>query len=274
MEWYGFHTQAPARNTFSEGLKLIKENLANNIVYANVRSKYKKAPEYMPVDELDSPLSSEEAVAKLCGHDNSGGSCYSLALAYAANRNGMDVTDYRGGSSREILSYTFAALRLKANGDGKDIRNITPKDIGMKCHSNCYASDVLKMLPPNKETIMIFGGHAAVVRKKNDGSAEYLELQASSHASDYQKKYGYFSGWHSWNASHNTEGTDVNGSTFKYWEEGAMARFGKGAQGRQNVFTIDVDSCNTDGFRDLMGYINTDSAKQKKDKSYKAGGKV
>jgi hypothetical protein len=53
--------------------------------------------EYIEVKELGTPLTDEQIIAKLSGGDLITGSCKSLAYAYAANKTGLDVTDYRGG---------------------------------------------------------------------------------------------------------------------------------------------------------------------------------
>ena len=42
----------------------------------------------------------DEIVARVGGGDRTDGSCASVGLAYAANRGGSDVLDFRDGDSR------------------------------------------------------------------------------------------------------------------------------------------------------------------------------
>ena len=43
-------------------------------------------------------------IEKLGGGDKTNGSCASVAFAYVGNKNGLDVTDFRGGGSQMIFS--------------------------------------------------------------------------------------------------------------------------------------------------------------------------
>ena len=50
--------------------------------------------------------SESEIINRLSGGDMTKGSCTSLALAYAGNKGGVDVLDFRGGKSCDFFSKT------------------------------------------------------------------------------------------------------------------------------------------------------------------------
>ena len=54
--------------------------------------------------QVDHALTPDEIIAKLCGGDQTKGSCSSLGFAYAGNHVGLDVTDFRGGESQNFFS--------------------------------------------------------------------------------------------------------------------------------------------------------------------------
>ena len=126
--------------------------------------------EYRSVKTLSAPLSTEEIIAKVSGGDESGGSCASVAYAYIGNRGGVDVLDFRGGSSRAVFS----------NPDiERKISNLPGVLSYVAEHTNDFIA--FKKLSVNiksdKEYYLGIGRHAAIIRKI-EGRLEYLELQS------------------------------------------------------------------------------------------------
>lgn len=60
--------------------------------------------DYLPVKKLPKRLSDEDIVARVGGGDITQGSCASVAFAWAANKGGLDVLDFRDGASRVFFS--------------------------------------------------------------------------------------------------------------------------------------------------------------------------
>lgn len=207
--------------------KLLKYMDANGVGYKQVR-------------ELPNKLTEREIIKRIGGGDKTEGSCVSLACAYIANKAGLDVIDFRGGSS-------CRAFYLNRNN-----RQI-PRLNGVKyIENNEYSSvkgalNLLAQMEDGKEYMLCTGKHASIVRKGNNGY-QYLELQ---HPVEI--------GW---------DDFSIYGSN----EMALRKRFGctktctsYGQKLKQNSFMIDTESLyNSDEFRELMGYINTAEDKQKK----------
>ena len=208
---------------------------ADSLIHAFKASKV----EFKEVSPLSRELPEEEIIQKLSGRDRTKGSCVSLACAYIANKAGLDVTDYRGGKSRE----TFAL-----HGNNKNLSKLKGVRSKIVMEKNDYTA--LKKLTsdmmPNKQYLMVIGHHASMVRKNDSGQLQYLELQADSGKN----------GWKDWR----------NGYTEK--KRFGMQKSYSIAKMKYAVssYIIDPESLyeNKD-FRSIMGYINTNPAKQKKD---------
>lgn len=54
--------------------------------------------EYRPIAEADTNRTEQDIIDGISGGDETEGSCSSLALAYAGNKGGYDVLDYRDGT--------------------------------------------------------------------------------------------------------------------------------------------------------------------------------
>ena len=101
------------------------------------------------------------------------------------------------------------------------------------------------MVETGKEYYLAVGRHAAIVRKNADGVLQYLELQSRNR-----------SGW-----------TDFDGNP-KYT---LKTRFGctqTSGNSAHYDFMLDIDESNfdTEEFRSLLGYLNTDEKSQRKGK--------
>ena len=129
--------------------------------------------------KLETPLSEKEIIAKLAGADKTSGSCSSVALAYAGQKGGCDVLDFRGGVSR----YQFSAMNTikeVAKIDGVVSETVTGGNDFTNAHT------LLKKVVHGKEYYFTAGKHAAIVRRTKEGVLQYLELQ-----SGYRKNTWY-----------------------------------------------------------------------------------
>ena len=212
----------------------------NDILKAMKINDYKI--EHREVGLLKKSLSDDEIIKKLSGADRTDGSCASLAFAYTGNKNGLDVTDYRGGQSREFFS---------TNGYIKKIMKLD----GVKCQTVKVKKEafdtakIIKELPVDKEYYLAVGKHAAIIKNTEKG-VMYLELQSSR-----ENGWKYFA------------------SDGRTTSETLMKRFGArktvdrkfGEVWEKEVVIAEVDSFkDNEEFRDILGYINTAKDKQKK----------
>lgn len=140
-------------------LEKIATQLAANNVYS------------LKVDKLDKALNTTAIVNKLAGGDKTAGSCSSLALSFAANYGGYDVTDYRGGGSRKVFATTSNIVQIaKLKGVESSVVSAT-NDVKA-------AWDLLGTISENKYYYLAAGRHAAIVKKTSKGYL-YLEMQSS-----------------------------------------------------------------------------------------------
>ena len=222
--------------TNSANSDIIKPNLDDEHMKALDEGLKRGNVEYRKVEMHDVPLSEEEIIQALAGGDMTKGSCASLGLAYAGQKGGMNVLDFRDGSSRDFFSTTFWLERIR---DIPGAKSITEKAKAAVTAGN----KLLKKVEIGKEYYFVSGKHAAIVRKTNEGILQYLELQSKDK-----------SGWHNF---------DGNPRHTLSW------RFGDYRLGGFDVesFMIEVDSIkDSDDLRYLLGYINTSPEKQRKGK--------
>ena len=193
--------------------------------------------EYIEVKGLKTPLTDEQIIAKLSGGDLTTGSCKSLAYAYAANKTGLDVTDYRGGKSRSLFS-------PKAVND--DIGGLKGVIMFKETNKDAFkaAAAVLKDAKAGKQYILSVGKHAAIIKRVPSG-LKYLELQSPIQANNT---------WH-----------DLNAAVLKkrFSCKHSLTRYGNRYD--QSACLTDINSLkNNADFRHIMGYLNTNAGKQKK----------
>jgi len=195
--------------------------------------------EHNPVGELQRELTFDEIIDKLSGGDMTQGSCVSLALSYIGNRCGLDVTDYRGGKSREFFSRNPHTRKLlSAPGIKMEVHEVAKEAKG--------TADILIGLPLNKEYYLSTGTHAAIVRRTDNG-LEYLEMQSSVK-----------NGWMPFNKY---------GTIIKTLQKRFGCRLSADKYGFLSKVTIaEVDSFKTrkTDLKEALGYINTSKDKQKK----------
>ena len=137
--------------------------------------------EYRPIAEADTNRTEQDIIDRISGGDETEGSCSSLALAYAGNKGGYDVLDYRDGNSREYFA-TRSSI--------EDIAHIPGVESFVLNGTNDFesVSQLLSGVKDGEEYYLASGQHAAIIRHNNN-QFEYLELQ---HQSDGN-------GWHSLN---------------------------------------------------------------------------
>lgn len=194
--------------------------------------------DYKEVMKLDSLKSFEEIITAVGGGDKTTGSCASVGLAYIGQKNGVNALDFRDGESREWFSGKLSKLRMWDS-------------IGVKYISeNSAKSDltngkrILSKMEKGKEYYLSVGRHASIVRLNDNGVPQYLELQSA-----------YSNGWHDFNK-------DVR-ETLK-WRFGCSA----GSSYWNEAYLTDIDDVkDSDEFRMILGYINTDESKQRKGSS-------
>lgn len=188
-----------------------------------------KHVDHNPVKTLEHELTEQEIIDRISGADKTKGSCASLAYAYAANKAGYDVLDFRGGDSLKILSDRDNTYRFSQCENSKWIYK--------GAATSFEKVKFIRSLPDGQEFIFMSGEHSAVVRQK-EGKAQYLELQEKSS----------FNGWQ----------TIRNSFDFDM-------RFNKGALSTSGYFAINTnDLVKSKGFREMCGYINTDPKNQMK----------
>lgn len=206
------------------------------IEYANVNGVG-----YHRVGKLGEIPTEEQIINRIAGGDMTTGSCVSLALAYIGNKYGLDVLDFRGGSSCTMFARNSNNRKLcKLNGVGfmenKDYSSVKG------------ATRLINDMEDNKQYMLVTGKHASIVRKHN-GVPQYLELQSAKN-----------SGWNDFNTDQRTM-TDTLRRRFGC----TKSRTVYGTKLEQHSYAIDIETLyNSDELEDLLGYINTKKDKQKK----------
>lgn len=171
--------------------------------------------------------SEEDIIATLGGGDNTGGSCASLVLAYAANKAGYNVLDFRGGASRSVVASNYDNMIKKLGG----FRESSPDDFRS-------AHTILNNVEEGKEYCFAAGSHAAVIRKRN-GKIEYLELQ--SHGSN---------GWFELNDNSLKRRFKCRSRRTRSFAPSSLIEIGKVSESKEAI--------------SYLGYVNTAEDKQKK----------
>jgi hypothetical protein len=194
----------------------------------------KSGIEALPVAKLGKPRTEEEIIKVLGGGDQTKGSCSSLAYAYAGQKAGYDVVDFRGGLSQDFFSTQWLKITRFEGVDG-----IIQKEY----NDFVGAHTLLAKVEAGKEYYFSTGRHAAIVRKTTDGILQYLELQSSykngwGTLDDRALRYRFAA-----KRQHSTHG-------FKYNASSTLVDIAKFAE--------------SPDFVEMLQYINTEVDKQKK----------
>lgn len=230
-------------NDFKE--KAVHSEAYNSIIDICHTNKVK----YNEVKPLEEPLPGLDIIEKLAGGDQTTGSCSSLAFSYIGNKNGLDVTDFRGGKSCYVFSRN-SNIKLISKLPGIDA-SITEVEYEAK-----GTAELLKeKLVEGKEYYLAAGKHAAIVRKVND-EYQYLEMQS-----------GVQNGWMPFNKYGSMVDTLMKRFGCRKTKD-QMKIGGKNYVFKKPVVLMDSDSFNgNEEFQEILGYINTATDKQKKGKS-------
>lgn len=187
--------------------------------------------EYNEVKVLEKQLTENEIIEKVGGGDLTKGSCASLSFAYAGNKAGFDVLDFRDGESRAYFARNIDKVIDLAGGFvEKDYNDF--KAIGK----------LLKNTEVGKEYILSTGRHASIIRKDKEKGWEYLELQSP-------KANGY---------------KPLTNEKLKSRFDCKTKRTTYGTKVMSTSSLIDIEQLNNEDFKNLLGYINTDEDKQNK----------
>lgn len=227
-DWYNKYVQDEVnlKNT----PKNDKINISNNEIIKQLKDL---KIEYNPVQKLDESLTTDEIVQKISGGDMTKGSCSSLGFAYIANKNGLDVLDFRGGSSQDFFSTTSNIYKISQLPGVKSIVAENTNDI-------MATTSLLKTLEEGKEYYLATGNHAAIVRKI-ENTYEFLELQSPKENGFKQLTTNILK-----NRFHCKQTHSIQGIKFK----------------TKNIL-MEIDSFKDNSeFEEIMGYINTSENKQ------------
>lgn len=235
-------TEEAAKEVFD--IDAVKWSTGGGRVYENMEHL---GVEYREVKTLEKTLDNAQIVERLAGGDQTAGSCFSLAHAYIGNVHGLNVRDFRGGASRDIIAMSSAPLS-RLNGIDAIIeqgRTIRP------------AKALLKKVEEGKEYMFVTGRHAAIVRRV-EGELQYLELQDAR-----------YNGWHPFEYDEVAwAGSPLERTVHYSVSDTLKSRFGcaNGVSAKYGESWIaDVQNYKgSDELRALLGYINTAEHKQMK----------
>ena len=201
-------------------------------------SKTRHHVDYNPVCELEKPLTSDEIVRKIAGGDKTvPGSCASVALAYVANRLGLDVLDYRGGESMMYFAHNFFDV----------LKDVCPSHtIARSANDYVSLKKLFSTMVTNKEYLLTTGRHASIIRNSDKHGLQYLELQSPI-------RNGY-------------KPLDARVLKRRFYCKKRYTIQGKAVAVTSTLSPVDSFA---DGvvLRELMGYINTKKYSQMKGKS-------
>lgn len=201
---------------------------------------------YNNVEKLAEALTEDDIIEKLAGGDMTDGSCSSLGFAYIGNRNGLDVTDFRGGNSQEFFA-NYPHIKAVLN-----LPNVKGKVIKVKKEAGDTAK-IIKALEYGKEYYLAVGKHASIIKNTQEG-VMYLELQSSRE-----------NGWMPFDRYGSIITTLQKRFGCRKTEDKIKLGIGKTVTFERDVVLMEVDSFKDNAeFQKLLGYINTATDKQKK----------
>lgn len=188
------------------------------------------------VEALQTQLTQQEVIDRVGGADQTKGSCASVAWAYAGNKNGLDVLDFRDGASRVLFSNrstSFMVTKL----DGVT-GWIVEENNDFKAVHQLY-----KNMVEGKEYFLATGHHASIIRKVESGY-QYLELQNNAS----------MNGWY-----------ELNDTMLRYRFDCKKSHSTYGMKFKLGNVLIDIDTLkgNKD-FETMLTYINTAAGSQRK----------
>lgn len=188
-------------------------------------------------------MSENEVIKVLAGADRTSGSCASVGMAYVGQKHGLDVRDFRGNESME----TFRSWN-----NLQELTQIKGMNI-LRAKGACsltVGNQLLRQAEIGKEYYLVVGRHASIVRKTSDGAFQFLELQANC-----SSEPGYNAGWKNF---------DKNAKSTLSWRFGCTTT--SNAWYEKLSFMVDIadGAFDTDEFRSILGYINTNATDEMK----------
>ena len=120
--------------------------------------------EYREVKPFTTQPTDTELIERIGGGDKTSGSCASLAFAFAANKGGLDVLDFRGGKSLDYFSKFSNLMQICDKVGGYSSFSTT-------------GIQLMKQTQQGKLYYLVYAQHAAIVRQVGKGKYEFLELQ-------------------------------------------------------------------------------------------------
>lgn len=219
----------PVFSSLDENVPASRKRIVKNLERLSVS--------YRQVKPLSEVLDERDIISRLSGGDETGGSCTSQAFAFAANRAGLDVLDYRGGKSRKA----FANARI--------IRDIFSSD-EVEAYFEHDVNDLdavhrlLDKTQSGKYYMLSTGQHAAVIR--NTGEVfEYLELQS---------RFPSHNGWHPLDDSSLVE---------RFYCKELNLYKDRTVHVPSEIAELD-SLASSSGYNELMGFLNTAPHEQRK----------
>ena len=234
-EYFGNSPQR-ANNSSKSVPKRVEKPVNPSDIYYRIAGRLKNAHvKYVPLQYHQIQPTEDEIIKALCGKDETqSGSCASLAFAYIGQKLGINVLDFRGGNSMEVFAKK-ENVNLISQMKGVvsyHEKGITPANQAIRFLKHCEVG---------KEYMLAIGEHAAIVKKDIDNTFKFLELQD-----------GENSGWKILN------------------EHSLKTRFRVTSmpksrnQLKDNIMINITDSAFNDDFIHILGYLNTNKAKQMK----------
>lgn len=183
----------------------------------------------------------EEIVARLAGGDMTSGSCASVGLCYIGQKDGWDVLDFRDGESRLFFAGGSTNLEFM-QGVAQDIGKPLLRET-----TNTWTGGAVKLarqMVPNHEYYFVTARHAAIMRMREDGTVEYMELQSN-----------WRNGWKSGGLAND------RGAMDRMFHD----RFGASKSISGDAYMLDIDDMKKSKLlHRAYGYMNTEESQQKK----------
>ena len=196
--------------------------------------------EYNPVKHHEKQPSDYEIIKELGGPDKTKGSCASLALAYTAQKGGLNVLDFRGGFSREFFANES---RLKSMFEDA----IIAEEDGRTVKAAFSVLNHVMQAEIGKEFLLSTGWHMAVIKKGPLDQIYYLELQSD------------VNGWKKLGSPYSMDAENKLRSRFRAYKTGTK----RAMSTKTHLFDCDKLRENK-SFQLALGFINTDKSKQEK----------
>lgn len=190
---------------------------------------------FLKVTTHKTKQTTQQIINRLGGGDRTTGSCASLSMAYAGNKAGYSVLDFRGGKSQATFSRSVYL---------NEIASLPGVDGVVERGFNDFttAHSLLGKVQDGKEYALGVGRHMAIVRKSGDGY-EYLELQSA-----------YSNGF---------KALDDNVLKRRFGCQKSHTTYGHKYQVSGELIEVESLGKNRE-FQNLLGYINTEEGKQMK----------